>query len=644
MLAKKLSGVTLSVISLFLSLAVAAQTKTITGKVTDSKDGTPVVGASVVAKGSKSGTSTNSEGNFTLSVGSDVSSVTITSVGYGKMEVPVGPDGKVTVTLESINQDLNAVVVVGYGTARKKDLTGAVASIQAKDFNKGPTSNPDQLLQGKVAGLQVINSSGQPGAATIVKIRGSNSIRSGNTPLYVIDGIPLDGRSARPGLNNSGLGNTPDANPLLYINPNDIASIDVLKDASASAIYGSRGANGVILVTTKKGQSGPAKIEVSAVSGVAGVMRKIDVLSANEYRSALTAYNAPKSDSGASIDPFKEITHSAVTQNYSVAFSGGGENGKYRASFLYADQEGIVRKTGLRKYVANFNAQHRFLNNKLSLDFNLTAANTSEKLAPISNDAGSTGNIISLALIWNPTLLLQRANGLYNQVNPSGQTNPLALSEAFNDITNQTVLLTNISAGYKITSDLEYRLLLGLNYETGQRKEELMGWLAGFSGPTGGAANISNSKLFSQTVTHTLNYNKKINENLSLSALAGYEFWKTALEGNTTFASKFNLNQTQFTVLPNYHYYDNIQAGDQANLRSASFKDPSVELQSYFARASLNYQDKYLLTATVRTDGSSKFGKNNKYATFPSIAAAWNITNEDFMKKNTLFDALKLRV
>jgi iron complex outermembrane receptor protein len=242
-------------------------------------------------------------------------------------------------------------VVIGYGTARKKDLTGSVASVQAKDFNKGISNNPDQLLTGKVAGLQIINSSGQPGGATIVKIRGNNSIRSGNTPLYVIDGIPLDGRSPRPGLyNNTGLGTSPGANPLNFINPADIASIDVLKDASACAIYGSRGANGVILVTTRKGQNGPSKIEIGASVGIANPMRKIDILDGDGYRNALKSFNAPISDSGANINPFDEILHkNALSQNYTVAFSGGNNNGKYRASFLASDQDGIIRKSGLTK-------------------------------------------------------------------------------------------------------------------------------------------------------------------------------------------------------------------------------------------------------------------------------------------------------
>jgi len=631
-------------ICVLLTQFAFSQNKTITGKVTDDK-GVALQGATVSARGSKTGTSTDANGAFRLSVPPGTNTLVITSVGFTRQEIDVSDKTDISVALVNSNASLNEVVVTGYGTARRRDVTGAIASVQSKDFNKGVVTNPDQLLEGKVAGLQIINSSGQPGAATVVKIRGNNSIRSGNTPLYVIDGVPLDGRSPRPGLNNnSGLGTSPDVNPLNFINPYDIASIDVLKDASASAIYGSRGANGVILVTTKKGNIGPAKIDIGAFVGLSGVMRKTKVLDAGEYRSALKSYNAPSSDSGVSVDPFKEIIKSnAVTQNYTVAFGGGTENGKYRASFLASDQTGIVRKSGLSKYVGNFNGQYRFLDKRLSFDFNITAANFSEQIAPVSNDAGSAGNIISLAMIWNPTLTLTHKDGTYNQTNPSGQVNPLALSDAYNDKTNVSTILANFAAGFKITPELEYKFLYGVNYGTGSRKQEMQGWIKALGAAAGGSANVSNTQLLSQTITHTLNFNKKLSSSFNLNALAGFEYWTTSWEGTQAFTSQFDLNQDQLALTTGYHYYDNMDGGKQGNLIIASFKDPTVELQSYFARGTLNFQDRLILTATFRSDGSSKFGTNNKYAYFPSVALAWNITNENFMKNNTLFSNLKLR-
>jgi len=232
-----------------------AQNKTVTGKVSDEK-GSPVAGASVLAKGTNTGTSTDATGSFSLNVPSSATTLVISYVGYASQEVSIASSNTVSVTLQPEGSALTDVVVVGYGSVKKKDLTGAVASVKEKDFNKGNFTSPDQLIQGKVAGVQVINNSGQPGGAATVKIRGNSSIRAGSQPLYVVDGVPLDGRSARPGGSGAGIGTSPDANPLNFINPNDIASMDILKDASATAIYGSRAAYGVIIITTKRGKAG----------------------------------------------------------------------------------------------------------------------------------------------------------------------------------------------------------------------------------------------------------------------------------------------------------------------------------------------------------------------------------------------------
>jgi TonB-linked SusC/RagA family outer membrane protein len=621
-----------------------AQIKVVTGLVTDSKDTSVIIGASVTIKGGKNGVQTNSDGRFTINVPPNASTLVISSVGFDQQDVSIAGKTSFNVSLIASNSALNEVVVIGYGTSRKRDLTGSVSSVQAKDFNRGQINSPEQLLQGKVPGLQITNSSGQPGGVTIVKIRGNNSIRAGNTPLYVVDGVPLDGRSARPDFNASGVGQTPGGDPLTFINPSEIASIDVLKDASASAIYGSRGANGVILITTKKGVVGPAKLEGGASVGFSDVMRRVAVLSPSGYRAALKQYSAPLSDSGASVDPFKAIIRSSLTQNYSLALSGGNDNGKYRASFFASDQDGIILKTNLKKYVANFNGQYKFFDKKLSIDFSATAANVGEHIAPISQDAGSAGNLISLGLIWNPTLSLYSKDGTFNQANPSGQVNPLALSSAYNDITNITTILGNFNAAYKITPWLEYRMLFGINYSTGSRNAEIQGWIkqTGGNADGKGVAGVLNNKLTSQIITHTLNFNKKIASGLTLNALVGYEYWKTNYGGNatSTYGYDYNLDQTK---LINIHYYDNIQDGNKANLVTSAFKDPTVEIQSYFARAVLNYEDRYLFTGTFRGDGSSKFGKNNKYAYFPSFAVAWNITNEKFMKDISFFNSLKLR-
>lgn len=641
---KKTKQLGLSALFLFLTFSLFAQNKTVTGTVLD-KDGAGVAGASVTVKGTNIGTNTSASGGFSVSVPSSASTLVISYVGFAPQEVPIGSGNLNVVLLPATTNDLNEVVVVGYGSVRKRDVTGSVASVTAKEFNTGQINSPEQLLQGKVPGIQITNSSGQPGGLTIVRIRGNNSIRSGNNPLYVVDGIPLDGRSARPQFASNSVGASPPADPLTFINPNEIAQVDILKDASASAIYGSRGANGVVLITTKKGQTGPARIDVNANAGFGGIMRKVDVLDPAGYRAALSKFGTSISDSGGNYDPFDEILQKpAFTQNYSVALGGGGENGKYRASFFMGDQEGIIRKTDLKKYVGNINGQYKFLDKKLSVDFSATVAQVAENVAPISQDAGSNGNLISIAMLWNPTLALTRSNGLYNQTNPSGQVNPLALSEAYNDITNVTTLLGSFTAAYKFTDWLEYRLLYGVNYSTGSRKAEVQGWIRAIGGNADdkGEAGVFSNTLQSSTIAHTLNFTKDLSENFNLSALAGYEFWKTNFEGRAAYVYEFNYNRNQ-ADRTDIHYYDNMNAGRQANLQSGSFKEPTVEIQSYFARAQANWADKYILTATIRGDGSNKFGKNNRYAYFPSVAFAWSIDNEEFMKDNNVFQSLKFR-
>ncbi|MBN8838006.1 MAG: SusC/RagA family TonB-linked outer membrane protein [Sphingobacteriia bacterium] len=629
-------------LAIFTSWAFA-QTKTITGKITDSKDGSGISGASVLATGgtAKAGTQTANDGSFKLVCPESTTKLVITSLGYQKIEVSLNGQSSINVSLVATSDNLNEVVVIGYGTAKKKELTGAYATVSAKNFNQIPSATPDQLLQGKVAGLQVTVASGQPGAATSVKIRGNNSIRAGTNPLYVVDGVPLDGRSARPGFNTSGLGNLPDANPLTYLNPADIENISVLKDASASAIYGSRGANGVILITTRSGSSGPLKVDVNSSWSIGGLMKQPDVLDAGQYRTALTKYGA-KSDSGASYKPFNQIIQHNVTQNYSIALSGGSsENSRYRASFLASSTPGLIRKSGLDKYIANFNGSYKLLDKKLSINFGVTAASVSETIAPVSNDPGSTGSIVSNALQWNPTLLMK--SGSRYIVNPNGQVNPLAFSDAYNDKSNITTLLGNFSAGYKIIPELEYKFSYGVNYSSGIRKNELQGWISGTGGNADGQglATVGSAQLFSQTITQTLTYTKKINE-ISLTALGGYENWSTKYQTQNTSVYGFDYN-LNYNSLVGIHYYDNMQDGKKANLSSTSSNDPNVDVQSYFARIQIGYKDKYSLSASFRADGSSKFGSNNKYAYFPAISARWSIKDEDFMKNVAAVSTLNLR-
>ena len=632
------------IILLCVSQLVMAQDRVVSGKVIDSKDSTPVVGASVQPKGAKTGTATKSDGSFTLSVASNVTTLVISSIGYATQEVSVaGGKTSVEVSFVATGGNLNEVVVTGYGTARKRDLTGAVSSVKAKDFNQGVITSPDQLLQNRVAGVEITNNSGQPGVATTIKVRGNNSIRAVNNPLYVIDGVPLDGRTARPSVTLAAFGSTPETNPLLYIIPSDIAQIDVLKDASSAAIYGSRGANGVIVITTKRASGTGTHLDFGVSVGTnLGYMKKFEVLDASEFRTALKKYNQPSSlDKGATSDAMDEITQDKLSQNYSMSLTSGTENARFRASFLGSKTYGFLRNSALDRYLGALGGSFKFMDKKLSIDFDVKTGHTVEDITNVSNTAGSQGNLVSSALSWNPTEPFKTSNGHY-VVSGNGSGNPLAFSDAYSDIAKVSNLLATISAGYKITDNLDYKFLFAINHGNGERNTNIDGWLGGFQGISGvGFGQKSFTTLTSQTFTHTLTYRAKLTEKLNLEALGGFEYWKTDYKGSNFSAQGFNTNLTEDTRIA-IKYTDILRNG-QTQLPPVTFVDPQIELQSYFARAILNYNDKFLLTATIRADGSSKFGENNKYGYFPSLAAKWNIGNEDFMKNGGLFSNLAVR-
>ncbi|HEV2833652.1 MAG TPA: TonB-dependent receptor plug domain-containing protein, partial [Hanamia sp.] len=552
-----------SLLALFCFFQSISQQRTITGTVTSS-EGTPLADASVTVVGQTTGVRTGPDGTFSINVPASAKQLQVSYVGSEMQVVDITTTSTVNVTLISSTHSLTDVVVVGYGTVRRKDLTGAVSSIKSKDFNKGVIAAPDQLLQGKVPGLEITNNSGQPGAATTIKIRGNNSIRANNNPLYVIDGVPLDGRTARPSLEiggNFGLdfGVTPESNPLLYLNPNDIAQIDVLKDASAAAIYGSRGANGIIVITTKKGSSSGTKIEFgSNFSVTAGYMKKYKVLSSSQYKTALHTYkldtlagNTNPFDYGTSVDALKEITQSKLSQNYSVAFSGGNETGKFRASFLGSSTQGFLKKTSLDKYLGNFSGQYKFIDDRLSFDFNLIAGHTTEHMGLVSNTPGAGGNLISWALNWNPTKSFRTSNDSLFSKASNSIPNPLAVIEGFNDVADVNVFLGNISAGFKLSKNLEYKFLYAINHGTGKRNTNADGWIDGVQGVSGtGFAAISVAALTSQTYTHTLNYNTQLTQSLKFDALAGYEYWKSDFSNSTSGATQFNTNLDEANRIP----------------------------------------------------------------------------------------------
>ncbi|WP_223651278.1 SusC/RagA family TonB-linked outer membrane protein [Hymenobacter psoromatis] len=638
----------LLLLTLFLPLAGYAQTaREVSGKVTDGI-GTGLPGVTVLVTGTSIGASTGADGGFSLQVPATATSLTVSFIGYTKQTVNITGKSTVNVALKDDAQALGDVVVVGYGTVRKQDLTGAVSALGPKDFNKGTFTSPDQLLQGRASGVQITQNSGQPGGAATINIRGNSAVSGTGQPLYVVDGVPLDGRSAQPGLTTSALGDAPASNPLNFLNPADIESIDVLKDASATAIYGSRAAYGVVIITTKKGKAGEAQLSIGASGGFSHILRRIDVLNASQYRDALTYYGAPATnDKGMNNDPLGAILRTAPIQNYNAALSGGTENARYRFSAGYLNQQGIVKKTGFEKYNANFSANMKFLDSKrLGVDVNVIATQTNSQLAPISNNAGFQGSLIGQALQWNPTDSLYAANG--QPVSRFGSTNinPVAEQQYFNDNARVTTILASFSPYYKITDWLTFRSLVAATYNTGLRRTSIDQRLNLPGYQQLGYAAIGTNELLTEQLTHTLSADKKLTNDLNLNAVLGYEYQRFTNSGsnlsglgpvNTTTGAPIGFG-TYGLDYTNYLQYSN-----PSGRIISSFVDPVTELQSFFGRAILNYKQRYLFTATLRADGSTKFGDNNKYGYFPSAAAAWDISQESFFKSETV-NLLKARI
>ena len=611
---------------LFFSGSVFSQ-QIIRGKITDKKN-SPLVGATIEVKGTDNRTLADARGSFTINAKrGDI--IRVSYVGYQTLEITMGNETELNISLEETIATLDDIVVIGYGTAKKKDLTGAIGSVSEKNFNKGIFSSFDQLIQGKASGVQIINNNGQPGGAITVKIRGNSALSGTGQPLYVVDGVPLDGRSLQAG-----------NNPLNFLNPADIASIDILKDASATAIFGSRAAYGVMIINTKKGQTGSTKLDVAISTGVSSVLKKIRVLNAAEYRDAIIYYGVdPSFNKGADVDAMDEILRHGLQQNYSIAGSGGNENGKYRFSVGFLNQEGIVINTGFKKYSADISTNLKLLTSKkLGLDFHLNSSQYIQDGSALNVNAGY-GGIIATALTWNPTDSLKNADGSLKIV-PGGSVNPLVLSKFVRDNLKVTTLLGSISPYYKFSDWLEYKLLVSINYSSGISRSSLNQVLNAYLFfPGTGVATIKQSELTTEQITNTLDFNKEIFDNLHLNAVAGYEFTKFINKG-------FGLSGygVQGVGFGNYglDYTNYVQFSDVNSRSISSYIDPSSELRSFFGRTIFNYKDKYLLTATFRADGSTKFGANNKYGYFPSFAFAWNVSKEKFFKID-LINSLKMR-
>ena len=625
----------LSICFVFLAFSYADAQKTITGTIKDSDTGDPLIGANVVIKGTTAGTVTDLNGNFSLAV-NEGDILVVSYTGYDSREVAIGMTNEYEVLLTA-GESLEEIVVIGYGSVRKADLTGSVVAVGEKDFNKGTYTSPEQLIQGQAAGVQVINNSGQPGASTTVRIRGNSSIRTGNQPLYVVDGVQLTGNSTKPGGLTGELGTGAEVNPLSYLNAHDIESMQILKDASATAIYGSRGANGVIIITTKKGRKGTPTLDFNTSLGFSSILKKYDVLTADEYRAALDEYDLTSGDYGDDVDAFDEILRTGLVNNHSVALNGGNDDGSYRISLGYLNQEGIIKENDLRRLSATISGGFSFLENKrLGLDFNLITSNTRDNGPAITTNAGFRGSLIGNALQWNPTHRIYNEDGTPVAVPEFGDfLNPVQLLAGYKDVSNTVDVIASVAPSYKLTDNLTYRLAYSITHGTGVRRAQ-MSRSTNVDGVEGrGIAGIFEENNTNQILTHTLNWVTDISAALNLNAVLGFEYQNLSERGTSFWAQDFIADDVDYTAI--------LQNSSGSSRNVSSYHNPDAELQSYFLRTLFNVRDKYLFTVTLRSDGSSKFGENNKYAFFPAVGAAWNLHTEDFIAGG-VFDQLKLRV
>jgi TonB-dependent starch-binding outer membrane protein SusC len=615
------------------------QQRTITGTVLDINKN-PLPGVNVVVTGITIGTITDAGGKYRIEAPQGSRSLTFSFVGMDTQEVPIGTSNQINVTLTESAIDLEEVVVIGYGSVRKSDLTGSVSSVKADALQETPITSIDQGLVGRAAGVMVTQTSGMPGAIASIRVRGTSSLQGGNEPLYVIDGFPI--------YNGSGFGNTggeTQYSGLSTINPSDIESIEILKDASATSIYGARAANGVILITTKSGQRGTDLITFDATYGIQSVARKIPVMNALEF--AELANEARVNDK---LAPFyteaelqqirqnpegtdwqDELFRSAPTQNYQLSFSGGDQKMIYSVSTNYNQQEGIIRNSYFKRYSGKVNLERNILE-RIRVGTHSTISYTIANAA--RTDAGGTQGVITAAMKMNPVLPVYENEELkeYTPVNNTGipYPNPVATAEEMVRESKSIRLLADIYGEWEIIKDLKAKVSFGTDLFNTKFNTFIPSSIFESSGIAN--ATVTGGYTTNWLNENTLSWNKKIASDHQVSLLGGITFQQNHYEGFA--GSSQNYVNDILT-------YNSLQAGAIYNQPSSSNTEWS--LLSYLGRANYNLKERYLVSVSARVDGSSRFGKNNKYAFFPSGSVAWRLIEEDFIKNTGIFSNLKLR-
>ena len=669
----------LTVLLFFITTMAWSQSRTVTGTVTASDDGSGLPGVNILEKGTSNGTITAPDGSYTIQVG-DNATLVFSFVGYRATEVVVGTQTSVNVSLEADVTSLSEVVVIGYGEVNKRDATGAVTSVTSKDFNPGVISSPEQLIQGRTAGVQMTSTTGNPGDAVQLRIRGTNSIRSNNNPLFVVDGVPLSG-GTQPATADLGLGSSGDTNPLNFLNPSDIESISILKDASATAIYGSRGANGVVIITTKKGK-GKGGLEFTSNFSLSTPAKKYDLLNREEFLDAVDQFGGDRvaQDKGANTDWQDYILRNSFSHKQNLAYSRAFGSTTLRASAGYEDQQGIIENSFMKRLTGKINLGHAMLDDKLNIDLSTTFSNTRREDPPISGNAGFQGDLLGAAYSANPTWPTDPT------FNPGGQRSPANMLETFSSTGKTNRLLANLSADYKLTNNLSAKATYGIDMSNADRVTLVNGeaFNVGDNVTGFGAGQVNHNKNLNHLLELTATYNKRVGST-DINFVGGYSVqsfrnqWDWGMARGFANFSDFDAMEDElrdnfdvgdgiasntFSDYNNWGFSDNLNGGfvnginfgegtlvqQLINSRpagitldgiAANYYDQTDYLQSYFGRANVTINEKYLITATLRADGSSKFGDDFKYGLFPSAALAWQLHEEEFLPET--FSTLKLR-
>ena len=622
-----------------------AQNVTVTGTVTDTSNES-LIGVNVQVKGSTIGVVTDIDGKFSLSVPGNQSVLVFSYVGYLPQEFTVGNQRTFNVTMKEDLRNLEEVVVVGYGVQRKSDLTGAVSSVKMTEISQTPISSIDQGLVGRASGVQVTQTSGMPGAVASIRVRGSSSLQGGNEPLYVIDGFPV---YAGTGFGNTG--GRAQLSGLATINPADIESIEILKDAAATAIYGARAANGVVLVTTKSGQKGRDIISFNAMYGVSNITKKIDVMNAQDYAAlvneayiwgdgAKSANGKPFYDEakmaeiarlGKGTDWQDEVFQQGITQDYQLNVSGGDSKTIYSISGGYSDQTGIVRNSTFKRYSARLNLD-RNINEFLTFGSHISASHTISDIVP--TDTGGEGGVVTGAMKMNPIqpVYANVEDGIYTLVNVPGTLvqNPVATANEQKFKNASSRLLGDIYGQWEIIKDLKLKITVGTDviyYKSDQYTPSNIYQSNGIA-----KASVRMNRSINWLNENTLTYNKTIGEH-SLNVLGGFTMQQNNFESVLAASQNF-VNDALL--------YNRLQAGSTYNQPESSATQWS--LMSYLTRVNYSYLSRYLLSVNARIDGSSRFGANNKFGFFPSASAGWRVSEEAFMESiRQIVSNLKLR-